>query len=139
MKLHANARLSLIRRREMVEMVIACDRSVSEAAAAAGVSTRTCTKWMRRFEAEGDFGLLDGSSAPRAVGDRTDERRVAAVRMTGPEIAEALEMALSTVSGVLTRIGMGRLGRVGLEPAQRYERARPGELIHIDVKKLDRI
>ena len=48
-------------------------------------------------------------------------------------------MALSTVSGILTRIGMGKLGRLGLEPAQRYERDRPGELIHIDVKKLGRI
>jgi transposase InsO family protein len=61
------------------------------------------------------------------------------LRMTGPEIAEALDRPLSTVSGILTRIGMGRLGRLGLEPAERYERARPGELIHIDVKKLGRI
>jgi transposase InsO family protein len=61
------------------------------------------------------------------------------LRFTGPEIAECLGMALSTVSGVLTRIGMGKLGRLGLEPARRYERARPGELIHIDVKKLGRI
>ena len=59
--------------------------------------------------------------------------------MTGAEIAECLDMALSTVSGILTRIGLGKLGRLGLEPAQRYERARPGELIHIDVKKLGRI
>jgi transposase InsO family protein len=61
------------------------------------------------------------------------------LRFTGPEIAETLEMALSTVSGVLLRIGMGKLGRLGLEPAVRYERERPGELIHIDVKKLGRI
>jgi transposase InsO family protein len=61
------------------------------------------------------------------------------LRFTGPEIAECLGMALSTVSGILTRIGMGKLGRLGLEPAQRYERERPGELIHIDVKKLGRI
>jgi transposase InsO family protein len=61
------------------------------------------------------------------------------LRFTGPEIAECLGMALSTVSAVLTRIGMGKLGRLGLEPAQRYERARPGELIHIDVKKLGKI
>ncbi len=59
--------------------------------------------------------------------------------MTGAEIAECLGMALSTVSGILTRIGLGKLGRLGLEPAVRYERARPGELIHIDVKKLGRI
>jgi transposase InsO family protein len=61
------------------------------------------------------------------------------VRFTAPEIAEVLDMALSTVSGILTRIGMGKLGRLGLEPVQRYERERPGELVHIDVKKLGRI
>ena len=59
--------------------------------------------------------------------------------MTGAEIAEVLNMALSTVSAIITRIGMGKLGRLGLEPAVRYERQRPGELIHIDVKKLGRI
>jgi transposase InsO family protein len=61
------------------------------------------------------------------------------LRFTGPEIAEILDMALSTVSGVLLSVGMGKLGRLGLEPAVRYERDRPGELIHIDVKKLGRI
>ena len=59
--------------------------------------------------------------------------------MTGSEIAEVLGVPQTTVSGILTRIGMGKLGRVGLEPAQRYERARPGELVHVDVKKLGRI
>ena len=79
------------------------------------------------------------------VANRTDERRVEVIaalrrlRMTGAEIAECLGMALSTVSGILTRSGVGKLGRIGLEPAQRYERARPGELLHIDVKKLGRI
>jgi transposase InsO family protein len=79
------------------------------------------------------------------VANRVDERRVEAIaalrrlRMTGAEIAECPGMALSTVSGILTRIGMGKLGRLGLEPAQRYERARPGELIDVDVKKLGRI
>jgi len=61
------------------------------------------------------------------------------LRMTGAEIAECMGMPLSTVSGILARVGMGRLGRLGLEPAVRYERSRPGELIHIDVKKLGRI
>jgi hypothetical protein len=85
---------------------------------------------------------LDRSSAPVVVANRTDDRRVQVIaalrrlRMTAAEIAEILGMALSTVSGILTRIGMGKLGRIRLEPAQRYERARPGELIHIDVKKL---
>jgi hypothetical protein len=61
------------------------------------------------------------------------------LRMTGAEIAECLDMALTTVSGILTRIGMGKLGRLGIEPAVRYERGVPGELIHVDVKKLGRI
>jgi hypothetical protein len=82
---------------------------------------------------------------PLSIPHRTDEQRIEAIaalrrlRFTGPEIAETLGMALSTVSGILTRIGMGKLGRLGLEPAVRYERERPGELIHIDVKKLGRI
>jgi transposase InsO family protein len=88
---------------------------------------------------------LDRSSAPHVVANRTGERRIEAIaalrrlRFTGPEIAELLGMPLSTVSGILQRIGLGRLGRLGLEPAERYERERPGELIHIDVKKLGRI
>jgi len=98
-----------------------------------------------RYRVEGELGLLDRSSAPATVANRTDERRIEAIealrrlRFTGPEIAELLGMALSTVSGILTRIGMGKLGRLGLEPAERYERARPGELVHVDVKKLGRI
>jgi transposase InsO family protein len=145
MQLHANARLSLIRRREMVELVLKRGRSVTEAAQAAGVSDRTCSKWVKRFVAEGADGLLDRSSAPRTVANRSDERRVEAIaalrrlRFTGPEIAEVLAMPLSTISGVLARIGMGKLARPGLQTATRYERARPGELIHIDVKKLGRI
>jgi transposase InsO family protein len=118
---------------------------VTQAAAAAEVSVRCARKWVGRYRADGELGLLDRSSAPGSIPRRTSEERVQAIaalrrlRFTGPEIAETLGMALSTVSGVLTRIGMGRLGRLGLEPAQRYERERPGELIHIDVKKLGRI
>jgi transposase InsO family protein len=114
------------------------------AAEAAGVSVRCARKWVGRYRA-GDRELLDRSSAPRRVANRTDARRVAVIaklrrlRMTAAEIAETLRMPLSTVSGILTRIGLGRLGRLGLEPAIRYERARPGELVHIDVKKLGRI
>src|SRR5205085_7554970 len=97
------------------------------------------------YRAEGELGLFDHSSAPLSIPHRTDEQRIEAIaalrrlRFTGPEIAETLDMALSTVSGILTRIGMGKLGRLGLEPARRYERERPGELIHVDVKKLGRI
>jgi transposase InsO family protein len=145
MQLHANAAVSLIKRRQLVERVLEQGWSIAEAARAAEISSKTCGKWVSRYRAGGEWGLLDRSSAPRIVANRTCERRIAAIaalrrlRFTGPEIAEVLQMPLSTVSGILTRIGMGRLGRLGLEPAERYERARPGELIHIDVKKLGRI
>ena len=118
---------------------------MAQAAEAAGVSVRCARKWAGRYRAEGEPGLRDRSSAPHRIPHRTTQQRVEAIaalrrlRFTGPEIAEVLGMALSTVSGILTRIGLGRLGRVGLEPAQRYERERPCELIHIDIKKLGRI
>jgi transposase InsO family protein len=145
MKLHANAALSLKGRRELCRRVVEGERTLREAAEAAEVSVRCARKWVDRYRAEGEAGLLDRSSAPRSIPHRTGEQRVQAIaalrrlRFTGPEIAECLGMALSTVSGILARIGMGKLGRLGLEPARRYERARPGELIHIDVKKLGRI
>src|SRR5262245_56688550 len=136
MKLHANAALSLSQRRRLVSRVVDAQWTLAEAAEAAEVSVRCARRWVGRYLAEGEPGLLDRSSAPHRVANRTDERRVQAIvalrrlRFTGPEIAELLDRPLSTVSGILTRIGMGKLGR--LEPAQRYERARPGELIHID-------
>ena len=145
MKLHRNAALSLKKRELLVSRVIDEDWSLREAAAAAECSERTAGKWVRRFRAEGELGLLDRSSAPKHVHNRTDERRIQVIatlrhlRMTGAEIAEVLAMPQTTVSGLLKTIGMGKLGRLGLEPAERYERKRPGELIHVDVKKLGRI
>jgi transposase InsO family protein len=145
MKLHANAALSLRQRERMVSRVIEHGWSLAKAAEAAEVSERTCSKWVARYRAEGELGLFDRSSAPHCVANRTGEHAIQAIaalrrlRFTGPEIAEVLDRPLSTVSGILTRIGMGRLGRLGLKPAERYERERPGELIHIDVKKLGRI
>jgi transposase InsO family protein len=145
MKLHGNARLSVKGRELLVERIEVAGWSVSKAAEAAGISERTTRKWLARYRTDGPAGLVDRSSAPSVVANRTEERRIEViaalrrVRLTGAEIAELLDMAVSTVSGILTRIGMGKLGRLGLEPAQRYERARPGELIHIDVKKLGRI
>jgi transposase len=145
MRLHANAALSLNGRRRMVVAVVEQGRSIAEAALAAGVSGRTCSKWVARYRAEGDLGLLDRSSAPRRVHNRTEERTVQLLaalrrlRFTAPELADLLDMPCSTISAILKRQGMGKLGRLGLEPAIRYERARPGELIHIDVKKLGRI
>jgi transposase InsO family protein len=120
--------------------------TLAAAAEAAGVSVRTISKWLRRYREEGEQGLLDRCSAPRSVPLRTDEARVAVIaglrrlRMTAAEIAEALAMPVSTVSGILTRIGLGKLWRLEpLEPANRYEKQRPGELVHVDVKKLGRI
>jgi transposase InsO family protein len=145
MKLHANAALTLRQRRRMVRLV--CEEGWSVAAAAAEFKTshKTCSKWVARYREASEAGLVDRSSACSMLANRTPERRVEAIaalrrlRMTGAEIAELLAMPVSTVSGILARIGMGRLGRLGIEPAERYERERPGELIHIDVKKLGRI
>jgi transposase InsO family protein len=130
----------------MVRRVLEEGIALTEAAEAAGVSARTAGKWVRRYRTEGDAGLLDRSSAPHIVHNATPTERVEAIaalrrlRLTGPEIAEALEMATSTVSAVLKRIGLGKLSRLTPpEPIRRYERRRPGELIHIDVKKLGRI
>jgi transposase InsO family protein len=145
MRLHRNAALSLKGRELLVDRVLCRSWSLAGAAEAAGVSQRTAAKWLARFRAEGQQGLFDRSSAPKSSPSRTPDERVQVIaalrrlRMTGAEIAECLDMALTTVSGILTRIGMGRLGRLGMEPAVRYERSRPGELIHIDVKKLGRI
>jgi transposase InsO family protein len=119
--------------------------TLTAAAEAAGVSVRCARKWVGRYRLEGEQGLFDRSSAPKRVANRTGADRVEAIvklrrlRFTAAEIAETLGMALSTVSGILKRLGMGRLGRLGLEQPVRYERSRPGELVHIDIKKLGRI
>jgi transposase InsO family protein len=145
MNLHANAALSLNKRRQLAARVVEDRWTLTEAARAAEVSVRTAQKWSSRFRAEGEAGLIDRSSAPCSCPHATPEDRVQAIaalrrlRLTGAEIAEVLSMAETTVSGILKRIGMGRLGRLGLEPERRYERSRPGELVHVDVKKLGRI
>jgi len=145
MMLHANARTCPNSRRLLVERVGA-GWSLAEAAAAAGVSERTVAKWLARWRAEGPAGLVDRSSAPKRVPHRTAAPRVEAIvalrrlRMTAAEIAELLSMALSTVSAVLRRVGLGKLSRLDPpEPPNRYEHARPGALLHLDVKKLGRI
>jgi len=146
MKLHRNAPLGPKGRAVMVKRAVEEGWSLMEAAAAAGMSERRCADWVARWRAEGELGLEDRSSAPKTVANRTDETRLEAiaalrrVRMTGAEIAEILGMAPSTVSGILRRIGLGKLSRLEPpEPPNRYEKARAGELIHIDVKKLGRI
>lgn len=118
MKLHGNARLSPKGRLLICERVIEQGWSLTEAAEAAGVSKRTYSKWLARYRTEGEDGLLDRSSAPKRVANRTPEARVEAIaalrrlRMTGAEIAECLGMALSTVSGILADVGLGKLSRL---------------------------
>jgi transposase InsO family protein len=142
MKLHRNAALSWNGRRQLAVRVVEEGSTVAAAAEAFGVSVRCARKWVGRYKVAGVAGLVDRSSAPRRVANRTDPERVAVIvklrglRMTAAEIAETLQMPLSTVAGILTRIGMGRLGRIGLEQPVRYERSRPGELVHVDIKKL---
>jgi len=145
MKLHRNGALSWHGRRVLARRVVVEGWALTAAAEAAGVSVRCARKWVGRYRQEGELGLFDRSSAPRRVANRTPADRVAVIvglrqlRMTAAEIAETLAMPVSTVSAVLSRCGIGRLGRIGLERPVRYERSQPGELVHIDVKRLGRI
>jgi transposase InsO family protein len=146
MKLHGNAALTPKQRLRLARRVAEEGWSLGEAAEAAEVSDGSARKWVDRYLAEGEAGMFDRSSAPRSQPRATPADRVAAIaalrrlRFTGQEIALALGMALSTVSGILTRIGLGKLSRLEPpEPANRYERRRAGELLHVDVKKLGRI
>jgi transposase-like protein len=144
--LHSNARTCPRSRRLLVDRVLVEGWSLVEAAAAAGVSERTAWKWVDRYRREGEAGLEDRASTPKTVPARTPAEReelilsLRELRFTSPEIAETLAMPLSTVGAVLVRHGLGKLPRLQPdEPANRYERPRPGELVHIDVKKLGRI
>jgi len=145
MEVHANARLSPNGRRLLVDRIEQERWTVRAACEAAGISERTGRKWLARWRREGPAGLRDRSSAPKTVANKTAPSTVALLvalrrlRFTAPELADLLGLPLSTISAVLKREGLGRLGRLGLEPATRYEHERPGDLIHIDVKKLGRI
>jgi len=144
--LHRNARTCPRSRRLLADRVLVAGWSLAVAAEAAGVSERTAWKWVDRFRREGDRGLEDRPSAPRCVPSRTPAEReelivsLRELRFTSPEIAETLGMPLSTVGAVLARYGLGKLPRLQPEePANSYERPRPGELVHVDVKKLGKI
>ena len=145
MRLHANHRTCPSSRRLICRRVLEEGWTVAQAAEAAGCSGRTASKWLRRF-CEGDRELLDRSSRPRRSPRRLSDQRVRAIealrrlRMTAAEIAEILKLPLSTVSVWLKRIGLGKRSRLEPpEPPNRYERRHPGELVHIDIKKLGRI
>ncbi|WP_329394985.1 IS481 family transposase [Streptomyces lydicus] len=145
---HRNARLTVFGRRLLVERVRS-GRPVAHVAAEMGVSRPTAHKWMRRWRLEGEAGLLDRSSRPHTTPHRTApdiEIQVCALRQTrklGPaRIGPILALPASTVHRILTRHGLHRLSwldRPTGEPVRRYERSRPGELVHVDIKKLGNI
>jgi len=146
MRLHANARTCPHSRRLAMRRLEQEGWTLSRVAEAAGVSVRTISKWRRRYRERGEEGLEDRPSTPRYIPRRTPDERVQAIaalrreRLTGWEIADKLQMPPSTVSTILARIGLGRLSRLEPpEPANRYQRERPGELVHVDVKKLGKI
>jgi transposase InsO family protein len=143
MELHANARLTPHGRILMCRRVREQGWTVADAAAAAGCSERTCYRWLARFDA--GEPMTDRSSAPRSVPGRTPSETEALIeqlrrlRWTSTRIAAELAMATSTVCAVLRRLGLHRLSRLEPpEPPNRYCRRHPGELIHIDIKKLGR-
>jgi transposase InsO family protein len=146
MELHGNARTCPKSRRLLVERVCELGWSVTAAAEAAGVSERTVWRWLARWREEGEAGLRDRSSRPRRSPSQLPATTVEAItslrrlRMTAAQIAEVLSLALSTVSAWLKRIGLGKRSRLEPpEPPNRYERGRPGELVHVDIKQLGRI
>ena len=145
MNIHKNARLTPLRREEMAILVIGGRLSKAQAARVYGVSAKIVSRWVERFKAEGQEGMVDRTSRPRRIPSATDETVVARIvtlrreRLTGQHIAQRTGVSPATVSRVLKRAGLSRLKDLDpAEPVRRYEREKPGELIHIDIKKLGR-
>lgn len=146
MNVHENARLTPAGRAVMISRIVDQGWSVKRAAEAAGVSERTAYTWLARHRRGGERRLHDRSSAPRRCPRKTSPQRTAQIeqlrreRMSGPAIARALDLPRSTVGAVLRRLGLGKLTALEpRQPANRYERAAPGELIHLDIKSLGKI
>jgi transposase InsO family protein len=146
MDLHQNARSCPASRALLVERVEAAGWSVQEAAEAQGLSARSAYRWLRRYRELGEAGLWDRPSTPhripRKLGKEKQEQMVILrrARLSGAEIASQLQLPRSTVSRWLRRLGLGRLPQLAPpEPLRRYEKSRPGELVHLDIKKLGRI
>lgn len=146
MNLHKHARLSPRGRALLVDRILVHSLRIEEAAHAAGVSVRTAYKWLKRYREEGPVGLVDRSSRPHACPHALPPAIVAQVleqrrsRQTYRQIAQRLSVAPSTIARWLRRAGLHRLAE--LEPAlphNRYEYALPGQLLHLDIKKLGRI
>ena len=146
MNVHSGARTCPLSRDLLVRRVREQGWRVGTAAEALGISRRTATKWLQRFAAGGVSALQDRSSRPRRVSGRTPrvwEEMIVLLRrtgMTGPQIARDLKRPRATVARVLRRAGLERLSKLQtVEPANRYQHRRPGDLLHLDVKKLGRI
>ena len=146
MNVHKNAKLTPAGRGLLVQRVLFEDQSVVEVSRSMGVSPRTGRKWVKRYRAEGTRGLLDRSSRPKRSPRRLAQKLVRQIerlrhrRWTGLEIAAELKLAVSTVSLWLRRLDLGRLRNLEPKPVVvRYEKKRPGELVHLDTKKLGRI
>lgn len=145
MELHKNARITPSGRMLLVGRILG-GIPVTRAAEAAGVSRRTAFKWKRRFRQAGEAALVDRSSRPVRIARQTHPARVEEVlrlrkrRDTGPQIATRVGLSTATVARILARHGLSRLKSLEpKEPVVRYQRDRPGELIHVDIKKLGRI
>jgi transposase InsO family protein len=144
MNIHKNARLTP-HGRELIVRQVASGQMPKAAARAAGVCPRTVRKWVARYKAEGIEGLRDRSSRPHRLYRPTPAAIVEQVealrrqRWTGKQIAAEVGVSPATVSRVLRRLGLNRIKALEpAEPVRRYEREHPGELIHIDIKKLGR-
>jgi transposase InsO family protein len=146
MNIHKNARMTVHGRALLVSRICEERWRVADAARAAGVSERVAYKWLARYRAGGAAALNDRKPTPGRSPHATPAATVARIetlrreRLTGPAIARQLAMPPSTVGAILRRLGLGRLAALDPKPpTQRYERERPGELIHIDTKKLGKI
>ena len=144
MNVHKNARQTP-RGREWMVSLAARGQTPQAVAGAVGVCPRTVRKWLKRHESEGVAGLADRSSRPHRLYRPTPQAIVERIetlrrqRLTGKAIAAEVGVSPATVSRVLRRLGLNKLSALELEPVRRYERENPGELIHIDIKKLGRI
>jgi transposase InsO family protein len=145
MDVHKNARLTPVGREGMVRRVVEGGQTAKAVSAAVGVCPGTVRKWVERFRAEGVAGLRDRSSRPYRLRRPTPPETVARIealrrqRWTGAQIAGETGVSKATVSRILRRLRLNRLRALEpAEPVRRYERERPGELIHIDIKKLGR-
>jgi transposase InsO family protein len=145
MNIHKNARLTPLRREEMALSVIECAFSKAHAARVYGVSAKIVARWVERYKSEGRSGMIDRSSRPAHMPQATAAliaERITALRRqrwTGKHIAHEVGVSPATVSRVLKRAGLSRLRDIEpADPIRRYEREHPGEMIHIDIKKLGR-